>query len=122
MAIESLTDRIFSTQSDVWSFGVLLWELFSLGKFPYPGMNLDRLLYKLQKGYRMTKPAFATNDIGQLMIDCWNAEPSLRPTFRDLEISLSSQLEASLSEDYLFLDTFDPNPTSNVFISSEAAC
>ena len=118
MAIESLTDRIFSTQSDVWSFGVLLWELFSLGKFPYPGVSLDRLLYRLQKGYRMTKPAFATNDIGQMMIDCWNEEPSLRPTFRELEKLLSSQLEASLSDDYLTLDSPDSNP----YMSSEAAC
>ena len=56
MAIESLTDRVFSTQSDVWSFGVVLWETFSLGKTPYPGMSPDNNFVKyLLQGEKIPK-------------------------------------------------------------------
>lgn len=61
MAVESIRDRIFSTQSDVWSFGIVLWELFSLARTPYPGMEADERLYnKLIDGYRMECPEYAT--------------------------------------------------------------
>lgn len=64
LALESISDQVFSTYSDVWSFGIVLWELFSLGKVPYPGMDADQALYfKLKDGYRMEKPDFATQDV-----------------------------------------------------------
>ena len=101
MAPESLTEMVFSSQSDVWSYGVVLWELFTLGKVPYPGMSLNQLICALQTGYRMDKPQLATNDIGQLMADCWKADPNERPTFHQLHEALGSHLEASLFDHYL---------------------
>lgn len=60
MAIESIRDRVFSTQSDVWSFGIVLWEFFSFAKTPYPGMEANEQLYhKLVDGYRMECPEYA---------------------------------------------------------------
>jgi proto-oncogene tyrosine-protein kinase Ret len=56
MAPESLTDHVYTTKSDVWGFGILLWELVTLGCSPYPGVSPEQLFSLLQSGYRMERP------------------------------------------------------------------
>ncbi|XP_055298872.1 vascular endothelial growth factor receptor 1-like isoform X15 [Sitodiplosis mosellana] len=113
LALESISDQVFSTYSDVWSFGIVLWELFSLGKVPYPGMDADQALYfKLKDGYRMEKPDFATQDIYDIMLSCWCTNPESRPLFDDLEKSVSKLLENGVAEHYIDLN--EPYLKSNV--------
>lgn len=64
LAIEVLEHGDFSTASDVWAYGVTLWEIYSLGKMPYPGMSLDEhFLGKLKNGLRPTCPIYADNEM-----------------------------------------------------------
>ncbi|KAJ6633342.1 Platelet-derived growth factor receptor alpha, partial [Pseudolycoriella hygida] len=105
LAIESIGDQVFSTYSDVWSFGIVMWELFSLGKVPYPGMDADQSLYmKLKDGYRMGKPENATQEIYDVMLHCWNANPESRPLFNALEKRLGKLLESGVAEHYIDLN------------------
>ncbi|XP_038173511.1 fibroblast growth factor receptor 3-like isoform X6 [Arvicola amphibius] len=82
MVPESLLDGVYTHQSDVWSFGVLLWEIFTLGGSPYPGIPAEELFKLLKAGYRMHKPADCPHDLYVVMRDCWRAVPSRRPTFK----------------------------------------
>lgn len=56
MAPESLSDNIYTNKSDIWSFGIVLWELVTLGTDPYPGIDAKDLFKLLNEGYRMDKP------------------------------------------------------------------
>lgn len=63
LALESLCDNEFNTKTDVWAFGVLLSELFSLGEVPYPGIDDDKIYDYLKSGGRIKKPEYATEDM-----------------------------------------------------------
>ncbi|XP_073764294.1 uncharacterized protein si:ch73-40a2.1 isoform X2 [Danio rerio] len=91
MAIESVSDFIFTTKSDVWSFGVTMWEITSRGKVPYPGVSNYELLDYLEKGHRLSQ---GDNDskLYELMLSCWHRDPSQRPSFGELHQSLSALL------------------------------
>lgn len=81
MALESLKHRIYTTQSDVWSFGVLLWEIMMLGECPYPDISTSSLCEMLRRGYRMPRPTLCCFSLYELMLECWQLNPGNRPKF-----------------------------------------
>ncbi|KAI5105129.1 vascular endothelial growth factor receptor kdr-like isoform X1 [Silurus meridionalis] len=100
MAPEAIFDKIYTTQSDVWSFGVLMWEIFSLGASPYPGVQIDEeFCCRLKEGTRMRPPEYASSEIYQTMLDCWHGEPEQRPTFTELVERLGDLLQASVQQE-----------------------
>ncbi|KAG7464860.1 hypothetical protein MATL_G00170170 [Megalops atlanticus] len=108
MAPESIFDKVYTSQSDVWSFGVLLWEIFSLGASPYPGVQIDEEFCKrLKDGTRMRAPENASPGIYRIMLACWQGEPRERPTFPALVEILGDLLQDNGlpdGKDYIPLD------------------
>ncbi|XP_016809800.1 fibroblast growth factor receptor 4 isoform X1 [Pan troglodytes] len=118
MAPEALFDRVYTHQSDVWSFGILLWEIFTLGGSPYPGIPVEELFSLLREGHRMDRPPHCPPELYGLMRECWHAAPSQRPTFKQLVEALDKVLLA-VSEEYLDLRlTFGPYSPSGGDASS----
>ena len=91
-APEALTDRRFSEQSDVWSFGVLMYELWSSGTLPYKGLTISEVWSKVLGGLRLTHPENCPNSIDALMRKCWR-ERGLRPRFTDILTMLTDTME-----------------------------
>ncbi|CAK6445127.1 unnamed protein product [Pipistrellus nathusii] len=94
MAPESIFDKVYTSQSDVWSFGVLLWEIFSLGASPYPGVQInEEFCQRLKEGTRMRAPELATPAIRCIMLSCWSGDPKERPAFPELVEMLGALLQ-----------------------------
>ncbi|XP_043320437.1 tyrosine-protein kinase Fer isoform X2 [Cervus elaphus] len=88
-APEALNYGRYSSESDVWSFGILLWETFSLGVCPYPGMTNQQAREQVERGYRMSAPQHCPEDIFKIMMKCWDYKPENRPKFSELQKELA---------------------------------
>ncbi|XP_076295866.1 fibroblast growth factor receptor homolog 1 isoform X3 [Lasioglossum baleicum] len=121
MAPEALFHRVYTTQSDVWSYGILLWEIMTLGGTPYPSVpSVEKLFHLLRTGHRMEKPPCCSIEIYMLMRDCWSYQPNERPMFGELVEDLDRILTITANEEYLDLGLpqLDTPPSSQE--SSEA--
>ncbi|XP_044167755.1 tyrosine kinase receptor Cad96Ca-like isoform X1 [Acropora millepora] len=85
-----------SSKSDVWSYGIVLYEIFTMGGIPYPGWSEGRTIEELRKGYRMPKPSHIDSSLYHLMNTCWQEEPMIRPEFLHLRNKLREFIEKEL--------------------------
>uniref|UniRef100_A0A8D8VDX5 receptor protein-tyrosine kinase n=1 Tax=Cacopsylla melanoneura TaxID=428564 RepID=A0A8D8VDX5_9HEMI len=119
MAPEALFHRLYTHQSDVWSYGILLWEILTLGGTPYPSVpTVETLFQLLRSGHRMEKPPNCSKEVYEIMRDCWSYVASERPEFNQLVTRLDRILTVTtneyLGQEYLELESplLDTPPSS----------
>uniref|UniRef100_A0A8C9VRL0 Receptor protein-tyrosine kinase n=1 Tax=Scleropages formosus TaxID=113540 RepID=A0A8C9VRL0_SCLFO len=90
MALESILHRKFTHQSDVWSYGVTVWELMTFGAKPYDQIPARDIPELLEQGERLPQPLICTIDVYMIMVKCWMIDPESRPRFRELVTEFST--------------------------------
>ncbi|XP_071597197.1 proto-oncogene tyrosine-protein kinase ROS isoform X1 [Heliangelus exortis] len=104
MAPESLIDGVFTNRSDVWAFGVLVWETLTLGQQPYPGFSNTEVLHHVRSGGRLESPSNCPDDLCDLMVRCWAQEPHNRPTFSYIQDKLQEIRHSPLPSIHRFAE------------------
>ncbi|XP_006876512.1 PREDICTED: tyrosine-protein kinase Mer [Chrysochloris asiatica] len=94
IAIESLADRVYTSKSDVWAFGVTMWEIMTRGMTPYPGVQNHEIYDYLIHGHRLKQPEDCLDELYEIMYSCWRTDPLDRPTFSVLRLQLEKLLES----------------------------
>ncbi|KAM5142677.1 tyrosine-protein kinase Mer isoform 3-T3 [Callospermophilus lateralis] len=94
IAMESLADRVYTSKSDVWAFGVTMWEIATRGMTPYPGVQNHEMYDYLLHGHRLKQPEDCLDDLYEIMYSCWSTDPLDRPTFSALRLQLEKLLES----------------------------
>ncbi|XP_059481438.1 proto-oncogene tyrosine-protein kinase ROS isoform X2 [Neocloeon triangulifer] len=112
MSPESLLDRVFTTQSDVWAFGVIMWEILTMGQQPYPARTNQEVFNYVSEGGRLNRPINCPDEMNSMMVRCWHTNPKSRPTFKNC-LDILEELKVKVEENPALLimsDTFgDPS-------------
>uniref|UniRef100_A0A8C1K5K5 Receptor protein-tyrosine kinase n=1 Tax=Cyprinus carpio TaxID=7962 RepID=A0A8C1K5K5_CYPCA len=120
MALECIHYRKFTHQSDVWSYGVTIWELMTFGGKPYDGIPTREIPDILEKGERLPQPPICTIDVYMVMVKCWMIDADSRPRFKELAAEFSRM--ARDPQRYLVIQGDDrmklPSPNHSKFFQS----
>ncbi|XP_075063067.1 insulin receptor [Mixophyes fleayi] len=120
MSPESLKDGVFTTFSDVWSFGVVLWEITSLAEQPYQGLSNEQVLKFVMDGGSLEQPENCHHRLHSLMQMCWQYNPKMRPTFLEIIDMLKGDLHPSFQElSFYYSDENKPPETDDLEIDFE---
>ncbi|XP_008281206.1 tyrosine-protein kinase Mer isoform X2 [Stegastes partitus] len=134
IAVESLADRVFTVKSDVWAFGVTMWEIATRGMTPYPGVQNHEIYDHLVEGHRLKQPTDCLDELYEIMYSCWRADPLDRPFFpqlREMLEKVAEKLPESTSkEDIIYINTSFPEedpdgdtlPAEHLVSSSSPCC
>ncbi|XP_024152795.1 tyrosine-protein kinase Mer isoform X2 [Oryzias melastigma] len=126
IAVESLADRVFTVKSDVWAFGVTMWEIATRGMTPYPGVQNHEIYDHLIEGNRLKQPPDCLDELYEIMYSCWRTDPMDRPVFTQLREMLEKLVEklpeSTSREGTIYINTSFPeeDPDGDAPVSSSS--
>ncbi|KAI5108594.1 tyrosine-protein kinase Mer, partial [Silurus meridionalis] len=129
IAVESLADRVFTVKSDVWAFGVTMWEIATRGMTPYPGVQNHEIYDYLLEGHRLKQPNDCLDELYHIMLSCWCSDPAARPDFTKVKEMLEKLAEKILDQkDIIYINTTvlqeeeEPSESEGPILTSSPSC
>ena len=105
-APDVFTTQTHTIKSDVWTFGVVVYEIVTRGAIPYPHMTNKETFHAILSGYRMLQPANCPQGVYEMMLKCWESDPSNRPRFEAIEWQLEEFFVSKCFEDKIYIAPF----------------